>query len=212
MLGKFITFEGGEGTGKSTQVRALAERLAGHGLDHLVTREPGGTPAAEAIRDLLLSGRAARFGAEGEAYLFAAARADHVDAVIAPALGAGRWVICDRFIDSTRVYQADAGETLLRRLEAAAIGEHVPDLTIILDLPAELGVERAAHRGRSAPPDRFERDALGIHARRRAAFLAIAEAEPERCAVVDADASAEEVAGRVYGVVEARLLTAGGTP
>ena len=157
---RFITLEGGEGVGKSTQVLRLAERLRQSGIDAIETREPGGSPGAEMLRDLLLSGRTKDLGAKGEAILFAAARIDHIDHKIAPALVAGIWVISDRFADSTRAYQGtlgglDAG--FLRALERVTLGELRPDLTLILDLPAEVGLARAAaRRGPGVASDRFE--------------------------------------------------------
>jgi dTMP kinase len=214
MAGRFITFEGGEGAGKSTQIRLLAERLRLLGKEVVATREPGGTPTAEAIRALLLSGRATELGPEGEAVLFAAARTDHVAHVIRPALVAGCWVLCDRFFDSTRVYQggsAGASEGMLDALERAAVGETRPDLTIILDVPASVGLARAARRIAAAGTvaDRFERDDLAIHEARRQAFLAIAAAEPERCVVVDATRSDADTAAAVWQATVDRLL--GGT-
>jgi dTMP kinase len=210
MTGKFITFEGGDGAGKSTQIRLLATRLQNSGRTVVTTREPGGTPTAETIRRLLLSGLAEPLGAEGEAVLFAAARADHVDQIIRPALERGDWVLSDRFVDSTRVYQGGAGadETLLNALERVAVGSTLPDLTIILDIPAELGLERV--RGRlvavGAPPDRFEAEALAEQERRRQAFLAIAARESNRCVVVDAAQAEERVADEIWRTVRERLL------
>lgn len=205
MSGRFITFEGGEGVGKSTQVARLAERLREAGLEVVATREPGGTPAAETLRNLVLGGAVARFGAEAEALFMAVARADHVDRVIRPALARGAWVISDRFVDSTRVYQGAAdgvNEDLIDRLETTATGGLMPDLTIMLDLDAETGVARA---GQVGGPDRFERDRLDVHRRRREAFLDIARRHPERCVVVDASGGAHEVAIRVGAIVDERL-------
>jgi dTMP kinase len=210
MTGKFITFEGGDGAGKSTQIRLLATRLQNSGRTVVTTREPGGTPTAETIRRLLLSGLAEPLGAEGEAVLFAAARADHVDQIIRPALERGDWVLSDRFVDSTRVYPGGAGadETLLNALERVAVGSTLPDLTIILDIPAELGLERV--RGRlvavGAPPDRFEAEAFAEQERRRQAFLAIAARESNRCVVVDAVQAEEQVADEIWRTVRERLL------
>jgi dTMP kinase len=210
MTGKFITFEGGDGAGKSTQIRILATRLQNSGRAVLTTREPGGTPTAETIRRLLLSGLAKPLGAEGEAVLFAAARADHVDRVIQPALERGDWVLSDRFVDSTRVYQGGAGaaETLLNALERVAVGSTRPDLTFILDLPAELALDRV--RGRlvavGAAPDRFEGEALAEQERRRQAFLAIATREPDRCVVVDATQTQEHVADQIWRIISERLF------
>ncbi|MEX0852963.1 MAG: dTMP kinase [Bauldia sp.] len=208
MPGKFVTFEGGEGAGKSTQIRRLAERLTASGRQVTVTREPGGTPTAEAIRRLILSGFAQPLGVEGEAVLFAAARADHVDRVIRPALAADRWVLCDRFTDSTRAYQGATGgadEGLLSALERVAVGRTKPDLTVILDVPPEIGLARAARRG-GAEPDRFERDDLAMHEARRRAFLDIAAWEPGRCVAIDATQPEDAVAEAVWQVVTARLL------
>jgi dTMP kinase len=203
--GRFITLEGGEGTGKSTQARRLADRLRAAGHDVVLTREPGGSPAAEAIRALLLDGTVAPFGPAAEALLFAVARADHMKRTIRPALAAGRWVVSDRFMDSTRAYQGAAGVPAaeIDRLEKIAVGEHRPDLTLILDLPAELGLRRALARGADA--DRYEADALAIHETRRAAFLAIAAVEPARCAVVDASGDEDAVAAAIGVAVGARL-------
>jgi dTMP kinase len=210
MSGKFITYEGGDGAGKSTQIRILAARLQNSGRTVVTTREPGGTPTAETIRRLLLSGLAEPLGPEGEAVLFAAARADHVDRVIRPALERGDWVLSDRFVDSTRVYQGGAGadETLLNALERVAVGSTQPDLTIILDIPAELGLERVRSRlvAVGAPPDRFEGEALAEQERRRQAFLAIAAREPRRCVVVDAMQSPEHVADRIWRIVSEQFL------
>lgn len=210
MAGRFITFEGGEGAGKSTQIRRLAERLKAAGCFVTVTREPGGTPKAEAIRKLLLSGGAKQLGPEGEAVLFAAARADHVDKVIRPALAEGQWVLCDRFSDSTRVYQAEIGTEMLDGLDRVAVGRTQPDRTYILDVPASVGLTRAAARGAAAgeAPDRFEQDDSARHEARRRAFLEIAVRHPERCVVVDATRSEDEVAGAIWSDVEAKLMGA----
>jgi dTMP kinase len=208
MTGKFITFEGGDGAGKSTQIRLLATRLQNSGRTVVTTREPGGTPTAETIRRLLLSGLAEPLGAEGEAVLFAAARADHVDGVIRPALERGDWVLSDRFVDSTRVYQRGADETLLDALERVAVGSTRPDLTFMLDIPAKLGLERVRERlvAVGAPPDRFESEALAEQERRRQAFLAIAAREPDRCVVVDGTRQQEHVADHIWRTVSERLL------
>jgi dTMP kinase len=180
MIGKFITFEGGDGAGKSTQIKRLAETLTGTGRSVTTTREPGGTPTAESIRQILLSGGAKQFGPEGEAILFAAARADHVDTVIRPALERGAWVICDRFADSTRVYQGVTGgvdERLLNVLDRITVGETHPDLTIVLDVPVTVGQARVTDRlgvEGDASPDRFEGEDLDQQEKRRQAFLEIA--------------------------------------
>lgn len=202
--GRFITFEGGEGTGKSTQIKKLAERLEETGLTVLQTREPGGSPAAELVREVLLSGAARRFGGDTEAVLFAAARADHVRNRIKPALNVGYWVLCDRFIDSTRAYQSggDSRAALLDVLECTAIDGLKPDLTLILDLDPEIGLKRAAKR---ASLDRFEQDDLAVHQARRRVFLSIAKDEPDRCVVIAADKSVDAVADDIWSAVTARL-------
>lgn len=211
--GKFITFEGGEGVGKTTQIRLLEERLAKQNIDCIKSREPGGSPRAEALRHVLLSGIADQMGLgeSGEAILFAAARADHVDSKIKPALEQGLWVLCDRFMDSTRVYQGESGGVapeLVDQLERLAIDGMRPDLTLILDLRAEVGMNRA-HARRSADEiaDRFEREDLAIHEARRNAFLQLAYSDPKRCKVIDASQSVEEIAADIWQVVEAKLLS-----
>jgi dTMP kinase len=210
MAGRFITFEGGEGAGKSTQVQYLAARLRGQGLSVVITREPGGTPLAEGVRKVLLGGFAKPLGAEAEALLFAAARADHVDRLIRPALANGDWVICDRFIDSTHAYQGATGgvdEELLEALDHLAIGRTRPDLTFILDLSPEVGLARVKARlaETGERPDRFEGEDLAMHERRRAAYLEIARREPERCVVIDAERPKEDVAENVWRAVATRL-------
>jgi dTMP kinase len=207
--GRFITLEGGEGAGKSVQARRLAARLREKGLAVVLTREPGGSPGAEALREAILSGAAAQFGAEGEALLFSAARIEHVDATIAPALRRGEWVVCDRFADSTRAYQGAAGRLepeLLAGLERVAVGDWRPDLTLILDLPAAEGLARAARRrGLDEPVDRFESESLAFHETLRRAYLEIARAEPQRCVVIDARPGEDEVAEAIWAAVEGRL-------
>ena len=208
MTGKFITFEGGEGTGKSTQAAMLVLRLESLGLGVLLTREPGGSPGAEIIRHILLSGAAKPFGPEAEAMLFAAAREDHVSYAIAPALEAGKWVVCDRFADSTRVYQGSLGkidERFIRALERVSLGDLKPDLTFVLDLPAPLAMQRAAERRSGGKPDRFEAEDIAFHEKLREAYLALALAEPQRCVIIDASKSKEAVAKRVWDTVNARL-------
>lgn len=208
LAGIFITFEGGEGSGKSTQIRRLADALTARGLDVVTTREPGGTPGADAIRHVVLSGAARHLGAQMEGVLFAAARADHLDVVIRPALARGAVVLCDRFHDSTRVYQAsdDPEEgAFLARLEWATLNGVGPDLTIILDVPAEIGAERARLRRQDAEADRFEEEDLSVQAQRRERFLAIARSEPERCIVIDGQGDADEIAEDVLAAVEDRL-------
>lgn len=203
--GRFITFEGGEGAGKSTQSRLLAAHLSALGIPVLLTREPGGSAGAEAIRALILGGQG--FDPVAEAMLMFAARREHLVATIRPALAAGMWVISDRFADSTRAYQCHGqgvpGE-VYRRLADLALEGCVPDLTLVLDLPPEAGMVRAAARGAAA--DRYERLDAGFHARVRAGFLAIAAAEPGRCVVLDATRPVEQVAAAVAAAVEARLM------
>lgn len=204
--GKFITVEGGEGAGKSTQVRLLVEAFGRAGIDALATREPGGSSGAEAIRRLLLEGDTERWDAIGETLLFFAARRDHVGRTIRPALGAGKYVICDRFTDSTIAYQGyGRGLPLadLLALRRFALGDFTPDLTLILDLPVADGLRRAASRPGAA--DRFERLDRTFHQRLRDGFLAIAKAEPERCAVIDAAAGIDAVHGAIVSAVSSRL-------
>jgi dTMP kinase len=208
MRGRFITFEGGEGAGKSTQADALSRRLGTMGIGILATREPGGSPGAEIIRHILLSGDAKSLGADGEALLFAAARADHVDTVIKPALARGTWVVCDRFIDSTRVYQGVLGKvesSLIAGLEKLTVGETQPDLTFVLDLPAETGLARARERRKNGAPDRFESEDLTFHETLNSAFRAIAKAEPDRCVLLDATLPKIDIAHEVWRIVRKRL-------
>lgn len=202
--GLFITFEGGEGAGKSVQVKRLAESLRTDGLDVLVTREPGGSPGAEAVRHVLLSGAAESFGPAMEAILFAAARSDHVEQVIRPAVASGMIVLCDRFMDSTRVYQGVTGDLpkdFIQQLEAVAINGMRPDMTVILDIDPREGLSRASSRRGKDAPDRFEKETLAVHQRRRKAFLDIAKAELDRCVVVDASQSPDRVARSVSKAV-----------
>jgi dTMP kinase len=207
--GKFITFEGGEGSGKSTQIKMLAERLAANKLRTIVTREPGGSPGAEIMRHLVLSGMGKLLGPEAETLLFAAARDDHVRTVIQPALSQGTWVLCDRFSDSTRAYQGRLGQvspSVLNAMQRVTIGDLKPDLTIILDIPVEVGLKRAAARRGSGTPDRFEGEDLKFHQDLRDAYRQIATEDPQRCVLVDADADAETVAGRVWTALRDHLL------
>ena len=206
--GFFITFEGGEGAGKSTQIRLLAEKLRAKGYRVLVTREPGGSPGAEAVRHVLLSGAAEPFGPEMEALLFAAARSDHVEQVIRPAVQRGTIVLCDRFLDSSRVYQGGAGNldpTYMAEIERIAVNGMMPDMTLIFDIDPEEGLRRATARRGADQADRFEKENLAIHQRRRRAFLAIAEREPDRCVVVDASGDVETVQDVVTAAVFAAL-------
>ena len=208
MRGRFITFEGGEGSGKSTHARMLADRLNSHGIEVVLTREPGGSPGAEIIRHILLSGIAKPLGAETEAILFAAARDDHVRATIRPALDAGKWVICDRFTDSTRVYQGALGKVdakLIRSLERVTVGSARPNLTFILDVPATVGLARAKHRRGAGTTDRFEAESVEFHEELRRAYIALADKEPKRCVLVDGRAPREVVSERIWTAVEQRL-------
>jgi dTMP kinase len=208
MRGKFITLEGGEGTGKSTQASLLALRLATLGVSAQLTREPGGSPGAEIMRHVLLSGAAKPLGADTEAMLFAAARDDHVRQTILPALDAGKWVICDRFADSTRVYQGVLGAVdprLIRALERVSIGDLKPDLTLVLDVPVEVGMKRAAGRRRGGKADRFEAEDIDFHKKLRKAYLELASVENDRCVVIDAKAPKKMVAQRIWEIVQLQL-------
>jgi dTMP kinase len=208
MGGHFITFEGGEGSGKSTHAATLAHRLKSLGHEVVLTREPGGSPGAEIIRHILLSGIAKPLGEETEAILFAAARDDHVRSTILPALAAGKWVICDRFIDSTRVYQGALGNVdakLIRGLERVTVGDTMPVLTFILDVPAAVGLARATQRRGKGDVDRFEAESVEFHERLRQAYRMLAEHEPHRIVVVDGRAPREVVAERIWTIVEERL-------
>jgi dTMP kinase len=208
MRGRFITFEGGEGTGKSTQATLLAQRLRSMGIGVVLTREPGGSPGAEIIRHVLLSGAAKSLGPDAEAILFAAARDDHVKATIEPALASGRWVVSDRFADSTSVYQGALGKVdplLLGGLHRVTVGGLKPDLTFILDVPAELGLERASKRRGAAGADRFEGEALEFHEKLRDAYLHLAACETDRCVLMDAREPQGAVAARIWDTVAKRL-------
>jgi dTMP kinase len=209
MRGYFITFEGGEGSGKSSQIKHLAREFEKFDEKVVVTREPGGSTGAEAVRHILLSGAAESFGAEMEAILFFAARSDNIETIIKPALESGSHVICDRFFDSTRVYQGVSGKAndrLLNSLERVVCEDVWPDLTIILDLDPKEGMARAAkRRGKSSEPDRFEKETLDLQKKRRAAYLEIAKNEPERCVVVDGSGTASQVSARIQNVLRDRL-------
>jgi len=205
----FITFEGGEGAGKTTQTRLLADRLAAEGIPCLVTREPGGAPFAEEIRLLLLRADLPPRSAMAEALLFFAARADHVAETIVPALDRGQWVISDRFADSTLAYQGAAGgvpRATLAELHRLALGDFQPDLTIILDLPPDVGLARIGARHQAGHgADHFESRDIAYHEALRQGFVAIAADNPARCVLFDASPSSEEVAARIWTVVETRL-------
>ena len=198
---RFITFEGGEGAGKSTQVELLAGRLRAYGHEVVTTREPGGSPDAEKLREVLLSGKAKEFGAFAETALFSAARIDHLRTTINPALSRGAWVLCDRFLDSTRAYQGALGNLdprVLRALERVVVGETMPGLTFMFDLPPEEGLRRARMRSRGHAPDRFESEEIDYHRSLRQAFLDIAASEPDRIRVVDSLMTADRVADAVW--------------
>jgi len=203
--GRLLSLEGGEGAGKSTQIARLARRLEERGIPAVVTREPGGTEGAEQIRRLLVDGAEDRWDPLAELYLLLAARSDHLNRRILPALANGHWVLCDRFCDSTRIYQGVAGGlgiALVDRLQAPLLERATPDLTLVLDLPAELGLARAAgKRARS----RFEKRDLAFHQKVRQGFLALADREPARFAVIDAQGSVEAVEARIWQAVSARM-------
>ena len=204
--GRLITFEGGEGAGKSTQVSILVERLRNAGRHAIATREPGGSPAAEDIRETLLSGKVKQFGPFAEALLFSIARADHIDTVISDSLARGQWVVCDRFLDSTRAYQGATGGVpapVISALERLTLHGVMPNLTIVLDIPVEEGLARMARR--RGAPDRFESQELAQHERIRKAFLDIAQEEPRRCIIVDASKPEALVAEDVWEAVAERL-------
>src|SRR5260221_6913764 len=201
MRGRFITFEGGEGTGKSTQAALLAQRLRSMGIGVVLTREPGGSPGAEVIRHVLLSGAAKSLGPDAEAILFAAARDDHVSTTIEPALARGRWVVSDRFADSTNVYQGALGHVdplLLGGLHRVTVGNLKPDLTFVLDVPAATGLERAARRRGEAGADRFEGESPEFHERLRGAYLHLAAGNPDPCVIIDAPEPQAAAASRIW--------------
>ena len=207
--GRFISFEGGEGSGKSTHIRILAERLDAAKVRAIVTREPGGSPGAEIIRHLLLSGMGKLLGPDAETLLFAAARDDHVRTVIKPALSQGVWVLCDRFSDSTRAYQGRLGKVapeIMNAMERVTIGDLKPDLTLILDVPVEVGMQRAATRRGGGVPDRFEAEDVKFHQQLREAYREIAADEPKRCVLIDANADANTVAASVWAALRDRFF------
>ena len=208
LRGRFITFEGGEGSGKSTQIRKLAERLDVAKLRVIVTREPGGSPGAEIIRHLVLSGMGKLLGPEAETLLFAAARDDHVRTVILPALNQGIWVLCDRFFDSTRAYQGQLGQVpagLVNAMQRVTIGDLKPDLTFILDVPVEVGLQRTAMRRGNATADRFEAEGIKFHRDLRDAYRRIAAEDPERCVLIDSTADQDTVAARIWTALREHL-------
>ncbi|MDR1827517.1 MAG: dTMP kinase [Methylobacteriaceae bacterium] len=206
----FITFEGGEGAGKSTQIGLLKTALEQRGYTVIATREPGGTQKAETIRRMLLSGAVRHMGPYSEALMFFIARGDHVREVIAPALEAGTIVLCDRFSDSTLVYQGIANgmdTDELRALERVVIGDIRPDMTVILDVPEEVGLARVARRraGTGKPDDRFEAENAAFHRRLREGFRQLAKREPGRCVLIDSTPPKEAVAAAILARVEERL-------
>ncbi len=205
--GRFITFEGGEGAGKSTQLRLLSATLERHGIAPVITREPGGSPGAEEIRQLLVSGEPGRWDSITEALLHFAARRDHLTRTVWPALTEGRWVVSDRFADSTLAYQGyghGLPAHMIEQLYALSVGAFTPDLTVILDLPVEEGLARAGARG--GAEDRYERMGTAFHERLRRGFLEIAQHHPERCAVISASGTPDQVHQRIWQVVQSRLL------
>jgi dTMP kinase len=205
--GRFVSLEGGEGAGKSTQARLLAEALRGRGIEVLMTREPGGTPGAEAIRALLLDPPGEGWGAPAEALLFAAARADHVERAIRPALEAGQWVVCDRFVDSSRAYQGEAGElgdADVLALHQVGSGGLLPDLTLVIEAPAQAVAERLARRD-GANADAIGGRSVEYHAAVAAAFAALADREPARLKRIDGGGDADTVHARVMQAIEALL-------
>lgn len=206
--GKFITLEGGEGAGKTTLIRGLTHALADRGIDTVVTREPGGTPGAELLRDLLLNGDVERWSSRTEALLMYAARVDHVERCIKPALNRGAWVLCDRFADSTRAYQGVGGglsAAELAELQHFSLGEFHADLTLIVDLEPAIGLERTIKRGEKIT--RFEKFDADYHERLRQAFLDIAADEPQRCVVLDGSLSPEALLTAALNAVNARLFS-----
>lgn len=204
--GRFITLEGGEGTGKSTQVKRLVAALKAQGITALATREPGGSPGAEEIRKLMVEGEPGRWDALTETLLAYAARADHVSRTIGPALVKGTWVVCDRFSDSTFAYQG-AGRGVpretIRRIDSVVLDDFAPDLTLVLDLDVAKGLERALNRenGKAGAENRFEKFGADFHEKLRQSFLDIARRNPERCRVIDAGGTEDEVAEAIFAVV-----------
>jgi dTMP kinase len=207
--GRFITFEGGEGSGKSTQLKLLAEKLEASGIPTVMTREPGGSPGAEVIRYMVLAGMGKLLGPDAESLLFAAARDDHVHTVIVPALEQGKWVLCDRFTDSTHVYQGKLGNVdpkLINALERVTIGAIKPDLTFILDVPVQVGLARAAKRRGNETADRFEAEDVAFHETLRAAYLQLVKDNPARCALIDANAGPDDISSRIWSFMIIRFV------
>ena len=197
--GRFIAFEGGEGAGKSTQVKAVVARLRDAGLEVVQTREPGGSPGAEALRDLLVQGDAGRWSPLSELLMMYAARSDHLEKVIRPALQRGAWVVCDRFADSSRAYQGAGGgiaPAFIEQIDAAVVADTQPDLVVVMDMPVEAGLRRAASRGDIE--NRFESKGAAFHERLRQGFLKRAAAVPERYRVIDADQGIDDICGQIW--------------
>ncbi|GHF28098.1 thymidylate kinase [Kordiimonas sediminis] len=212
--GKFITFEGGEGSGKSTQIKTLSLFLKGRGIDHIITREPGGSDGAEELRTLMLTGDTDRWTAMSEALMVTAGRVDHVEKLIKPALEQGQWVISDRFYDSTKVYQGVAGGLGLENmvnLQKLALGDFTPDLTLILDIDVQKGLARAIQRegANNGNEDRFERKGLKYHQALREAYKAIAMSESDRCKLVDASGTIDQIADAIQQVIEPLIAGVG---
>lgn len=206
--GVFITLEGGEGAGKSTQLKLLEERLVTHEIDIVRTREPGGVPSAETIRDLLVNGETDKWRPLTETLLHFAARHEHISRLVQPALDRGQWVLCDRFADSTTAYQGYAQNIDLETIATLyrlAVGNLEPNLTIILDLPVEVGLERAEDRGIGGT--RYEKMGIEFHKRLRDGFLQIAANNPHRCSILDATQSIEEISEYIMALVEERFLS-----
>ncbi len=200
--GRFIAFEGGEGAGKSTQVKAVVARLRDAGLEVVQTREPGGSPGAEALRDLLVQGDAGRWSPLSELLMMYAARSDHLEKVIRPALSRGAWVICDRFADSSRAYQGAGGgvaPAFIEQIDAEVVADTQPDLVLVMDMPVAAGLKRAAARGDSE--NRFESKGTAFHERLRQGFLARASAVPDRYRVIDADRSIETIRDDIWSTL-----------
>lgn len=215
-LGKapFITLEGGEGSGKSTQIKLLSEWLHSQGVEHLCTREPGGAPGAEEIRHLVLTGDVDRWTPMTEVLLYTAARSDHVERVIVPAIEAGKWVLCDRFTDSSVAYQGagrGVGVAKVQELQRLVLGDIKPDLTLILDLSVDVGLARAMSRegDKAIKEDRIERMGRSLHEQSRNVFLEIARQEPDRCVVVNADQAVEDLQKQLQSIIRRRFLPSG---
>ncbi len=206
-IGRFITFEGGEGVGKSTQIKTLSEHLKTKGVPHIVTREPGGSPGAEEIRSLLVTGEPGRWDVTSETLLLYAARQDLLQSVIRPALANGEWVLCDRFYDSSYAYQGVSRgfpKSQLDDLNRIVVGETKPDLTIVMDMDPKTAFERI--RDREGNENRFEKFPLEWHEKLAMAFRDIAKQEPDRCTVVQAANSPDDIADEIWALVHSRFL------